>query len=109
MRSSELEAHHELMYRALIAEPGGAPADSTPVVNAMRGTLRSNALDPAFKGEALSLPSEAMIGDRMELVDPEAIHGSRESLRRAAGTALIGELSQAQAASAAGDDLSPSD
>jgi aminopeptidase N len=102
------EACQELMYRALIQGCGDGPADSTAVIAAMHGTLRSNVLDPAFKGEALSLPSEGLIGDRMELVDPDAIHRSREALRRAAGTELAGELARAQSASAAGDDLSPS-
>jgi aminopeptidase N len=101
------EAMQELMYRALIDGTRGGPADPTAVINAMRGTLRSNALDPAFKGEALSLPSEGLIGDRMELVDPDAIHRSREALRRAVGAELSGELAQAQGANAAGDDLSP--
>ena len=100
------EAQQELMLRALIEGTRG-PADMTPVVAAMRGTLVSNALDPAFKGEALSLPSEALIGDRMALVDPDAIHRSREALRRAAGAGLAEELERAQAATANGYDLSP--
>ncbi len=49
------EALQELMYRALIAGARGEAVDPAPVIAAMRGTLRSNALDPAFKGEALSL------------------------------------------------------
>jgi aminopeptidase N len=102
------EACQELMYRALIEGARGGPADPGAVIAAMRGTLRSNALDPAFKGEAISLPSEGLIGDRMERVDPDAIHRSREALRRAAGEALADELAQAQSASAAGGDLSPS-
>jgi aminopeptidase N len=102
------EACQELMYRALIAGARGEPADATTVIAAMRGTLRSNALDPAFKGEALSLPTEGLIGDRMELVDPDAIHRSREALRRLIGAELGNELAQAQAATAPGDDLSPS-
>ena len=97
------EACQELMYRALIEGALGGTADPSAVIAAMRGTLRSNALDPAFKGEALSLPSEGLIGDRMELVDPDAIHRSREALRRAAGAELIDELARAQAASAAGE------
>ena len=101
------EAMQELMYRALIEGTRGGPADPTAVINAMRGTLRSNALDPAFKGEALSLPSEGLIGDRMELVDPDAIHRSREALRRAAGVGLASELAQAQSVTAPGHDLSP--
>ena len=102
------EACQELMYHALIEGARGGPADPAAVITAMRGTLRSNALDSAFKGEALSLPSEGLIGDRMDLVDPDAIHRSRETLRRAAGTELANELAQAQAAGSAGDDVSPS-
>jgi len=101
------EALQELMYRALIAGAKGEEADPAPVIAAMRGTLRSNALDPAFKGEALSLPSEGLIGDRMALVDPDAIHASRESLRQAIGSALAEELAGAQAMSTPGSDLSP--
>jgi aminopeptidase N len=101
------EALQELMLRALIAGARGQPDDPAPVIAAMRGTLISNALDPAYKGEALSLPTEAMIGDRMEIVDPDAIHASRDALRGAVGSALAIELAQAQASGAPGSDLSP--
>jgi len=101
------EAGQELMLRALIAGAKGEPVDPTPVIEAMRDTLRSNELDPAFKGEALSMPTENLIGDRMELVDPDAIHLSRNSLRRTVGAALLEELVEAQAKGADGHDLSP--
>ena len=100
------EAGQELMLRALIAGARGEKVDPAPVIDAMRGTLRSNELDPAFKGEALTMPTEGLIGDRMELVDPDAIHASRDALRRAVGTALAEELANAQAKSADGHDLS---
>jgi aminopeptidase N len=76
------------------------------VIEAMRRTLASNALDPAFKGEALLLPSESLIGDRMALVDPDAIHAARENLRRAIGEALADPLAAAQRDGAPGNDLS---
>ncbi|MEO6247031.1 MAG: aminopeptidase N [Sphingomicrobium sp.] len=101
------EALQELMLRTLIAGTKGEVAEPGPVVEAMRRTLASNALDPAFKGEALLLPSEALIGDRMALVDPDAIHTAREVLRRAIGTALADPLAAAQRDGAAGSDLSP--
>jgi len=101
------EALQELMLRVLIAGAKGETADPAPVVAAMRGTLVSNALDPAFKGEALSLPTEGLIGDRMELVEPDAIHASREALRRTVGSSLSDELARAQAIGAPGSDLSP--
>jgi aminopeptidase N len=101
------EAGQELLLRALIAGAKGEPVDPTPVIEAMRGTLRSNGLDPAFKGEALSMPTENLIGDRMELVDPDPIHASRDSLRKAVGQVLAGDLAEAQAKGADGHDLSP--
>jgi aminopeptidase N len=101
------EAGQELMLRALIAGARGEAVDPAPVIEAIRGTLRSNELDPAFKGEALAMPAEGLIGDRMQLVDPDAIHASRDALRKAVGAALGGELYQAQAMGAPGEDLSP--
>ena len=101
------EALQELMYRALLAGARGEQVDPAPVIAAMRGTIQSNALDPAFKGEALTLPSEGLIGDRMDLVDPDAIHDSREALRRAVGSALADDLARAQAILVPGSDLSP--
>ena len=101
------EALQELMLRVLIAGAKGEVADPQPVIDAMRGTLTSNALDAAFKGEALTMPSESMIGDRMELVDPDTIHAARDALRSAVGRALAGELAVAQRAGAPGSDLSP--
>jgi aminopeptidase N len=101
------EAIQELMLRVLIGGAKGESVDFDPVVEAVRNTLLSNALDPAFKGEAILLPSEALIGDRMEQVDPDAIHGARDMLRQRVGLALHRELAEAQAQSAPGSDLSP--
>jgi len=101
------EAMQELMLRVLIAGAKGEPADPAPVIEAIRGTLASNALDSAFKGEALTMPSESLIGDRMESVDPDAIHAARDALRAAVGQALVRELGEAQRAQAPGADLSP--
>ena len=106
------EALQELMYAALVAGASGHDADAHlsvefgPVIAAMRDTLTSDALDAAFKGEALTLPSEALVGDRMEVVDPDAIHASREALRAAIGQELASELGEAQAATSDGSDLS---
>jgi aminopeptidase N len=101
------EALQELMLRVLIAGANGQPADPAPVIAAIRDTLTSNALDPAFKGEALTMPSESLIGDRMEKVDPDAIHAARDALRSAVGLALARELGEAQRAATPGTDLSP--
>jgi aminopeptidase N len=101
------EAMQELMLRVLIAGARGEPVDPAPVIASIRGTLTSNALDAAFKGEALTMPSEGLIGDRLETVDPDAIHAARDGLRNAVGLALSRELAEAQGAGAPGSDLTP--
>ena len=103
------EAMQELMMRALLAGARGDAVDSRPVIRAIGATLRSNSLDPAFKAEAILLPSESLIADRMDVVDPDAIHQAREQLRSAIASALHDELLSAHLSDgAAGDDLSPS-
>ena len=102
------EAMQELMMSALIAGARGEGVDAEPVIRAFGATLRSNALDPAFKGEAILLPSESVIADRMDVVDPDAIHAARETLHQRIGSALGDELLAAhQLGGAAGSDLSP--
>ncbi|MEO5808988.1 MAG: DUF3458 domain-containing protein, partial [Sphingomicrobium sp.] len=100
------EALQELMMRTLVAGASGEAADPAAVIAAMGSTLRSNALDAAFKGEALIIPGEAVIGDRLDRVDPEAVHAARDALRSAVGSALASDLAAAQARTAPGDDLS---
>ncbi len=102
------EAMQELMMSALIAGARGDAVDAEPVIRAIGATLKSNALDPAFKGEAILLPSESLIADRMEVVDPDAIHAARERLRAEIGNSLSGDLLAAhKAGGVAGHDLSP--
>jgi aminopeptidase N len=90
------EAIQELMLRWLIAEVRGEGPDQSPVIDAIANTLRSNALDSAFKAEAILLPSESVVGDRMDVIEPDAIHSAREKLRSAIGGALSGEFEAAQ-------------
>ncbi|HET9459612.1 MAG TPA: aminopeptidase N [Sphingomicrobium sp.] len=102
------EALQELMSRWLVAEAEGRSEDPAPLVRAAGNTLRSNVLDPAFKAEAILPPSESLIGDRMTVVDPDAIHEARERLRSELGRRLEGELAGAQRRSGLpGNDLSP--
>jgi aminopeptidase N len=102
------EAMQELMMRELVAGARGEAVDPEAVVRAIGATLQSNSLDPAFKGEAILLPSEALIADRMDVVDPDAIHDSREALRRTIGSALSDALLAAHRSDGAeGHDLSP--
>ena len=95
--------------RALVAGARGEAVDSDAGDRARSARRCSpTALDPAFKAEAILLPSESLIADRMDVVDPDAIHASREALRAAIGSALDDDCSPRIAATALrGDDLSP--
>ncbi len=102
------EAVQELMMRALVAGAGGETADPGAVIDAIDATLKSNSLDAAFRAEAILLPSESLIADRVEVVDPDTIHAAREQLRRAIGSTLSNALLAAHRSDGVeGHDLSP--
>jgi aminopeptidase N len=44
--------------------------------------------DPAFAAEALTLPAETFLAEQLEVVDPDALHASRNALRLAMARAL---------------------
>jgi len=101
------EALQELAMGLLLAGARGDDRDPEPLVRAVRSTLESDRLDPAFKAEAILLPQESLVADRMDKVDPDAIHFARERLRAVLGSALVGALAEAQRAVTTGSDLSP--
>jgi aminopeptidase N len=102
------EAIQDLMMRALVAGARGEQVNADSVVDAVAATLNSNSLDAAFKAEAILMPSESLIADRLDLVDPDAVHASREQLRRTIGSSLPDALLAAHRSDGArGEDLSP--
>ncbi|MEO8724091.1 MAG: DUF3458 domain-containing protein, partial [Sphingobium sp.] len=82
------EAMQQLMVNALIDAISGRNVDDAPVIAAIRNTATDPALDDAFVAEAIRLPSEAYLGDQMQIVEPDAIHDARDGLQRAIGAAL---------------------
>jgi aminopeptidase N len=62
--------------------------DITALIDAFRKTLNDASLDPAFRELALTLPSESLLAEQVEVVDPQAIHDARRALRRALAKAL---------------------
>ena len=71
--------------------------DETPVVEealitALSATLEKGSLDAAFAAEALSLPGEAFLADKMEMADFDAIHAVRNIARMTIGRALAPRL-----------------
>jgi aminopeptidase N len=47
-------------------------------INTLRTTLTDETLDPAFRELALTLPSESMLAEQCEVIDPQAIHAARK-------------------------------
>ncbi len=95
------EAGQEVATRALLDRVaalcrGGAPTPlDADIVAAIKQTLAAAARDPAFAAEALALPSEAFLADRMAVVDVDAVHTARESARAEIGRALAAEFAAA--------------
>ena len=61
-------------------------------VEAMRKMLADETLDPAFREQALLLPSETMISEQLDTVHPLAVHTARQFMRADLGTRLRAEL-----------------
>ncbi len=82
------EAMQQLMLDTLVAATIEGRPDHDAVVTAVANTLSDRSLDPAFVAEAVLLPSESFIGDQLAVVDPDAVFGAREALRRELGVRL---------------------
>jgi len=72
----------------IILRKRGAP--SPAFLDAMRRVLDDP--DPAFAAEVLTLPSETSLAEQIEVVDPDALHASRNALRLAMASALKDKL-----------------
>jgi len=71
-----------------ILQKDGVP--SAALVAAAKNVLADP--DPAFAAEVLNLPSETFLAEQMDVVDPDRLHASRNSLRRALASALKNDL-----------------
>ncbi|MGV7209682.1 aminopeptidase N [Oxalobacteraceae bacterium A2-2] len=80
-----------LKLTAAVAAGEELALDDTFIV-ALRRVLTDETLDPAFRELALILPSETVIADQLEVVDPQAIHTARQFVRRTVGQRLKLEL-----------------
>ncbi len=70
-------------------QSGGQPSVDPALIEAAAAALDQ---EPAFAAEALTLPGEATLADRMETVDVDAIHAARDTARTAIGQALRDKL-----------------
>ncbi|MDL2358559.1 MAG: DUF3458 domain-containing protein, partial [Pseudomonadota bacterium] len=98
----------ERLVRLTVAVTSGArlALDAT-FIEAMRKILTDDALDPAFREQALLLPSETMIAEQMKVVNPQAIHAARQFVRSTIGAALRAELTAQYHANQTPGEYSP--
>ena len=106
------EAGQRLATARLLAltdavQEGVPPTIDPTFIEAMRKLLSDESLDAAFRQEALTLPSETIIAERLAVVDPHAIHTARQFLRAAIGDALRAELTAQYHANLTPGEYSP--
>jgi aminopeptidase N len=85
-----------IILRGAEAVRAGRAVEVPPAyLGAVARVLADGGRDPAFAAEALVLPSEPYVAEQMAVVDPDALHGARNALRRAIAAALRAELERA--------------
>ncbi len=87
------EAGQRLATRALLALAQVAAQNALltvkpAVLESFRQVLRDETLTPAFRAQALSLPSEIYLIEQMEEADPAALYTARQFLTTELGNAL---------------------
>jgi aminopeptidase N len=109
------EAGQRLAMRRMLtlieAVQQGATLDSgmldTALSDAFRITLTDTTLDAAFRELALTLPSESVVAEHMDIVDPQAIHQARRFLRKSLALAMRDEWLAAYEANLTLGEYSP--
>ena len=87
------EAGQRLAMRRLLALVAGLRSEEndSALTQSFRALLIDDGLDPAFREVGLTLPTESLIAEQMEVVDPQAIHSARRALHQALSQALGSE------------------
>jgi aminopeptidase N len=83
--SSQQFATVALLDMVATIQAGGEPEVDPALIEAAVSTLDQ---EPAFAAEALALPGEATLADRMDVVDADAIHTARDKTRATIGQKL---------------------
>ncbi|RZT42735.1 aminopeptidase N [Cupriavidus agavae] len=105
------EAGQRLATRALLQLVQDVQANreltlDPALVSAFRTVLTDGSLNPAFREQALMLPAEAYLAERMGVADPAAIHRARLFMREGLARALKAEWLAAYGANATPGDYS---
>ncbi len=61
-------------------------------IAALRSTITDSSLDPSFREQVLSLPSEGVLAECAKVIDPHAIHQARQFMRSTLAQTLKTEL-----------------
>ncbi len=89
------DAGQELAQRVLLKLVEDTPEAMDMLAeftHAFRRALDAAHSDPGLLSEVLSLPSESLLGERMEIVDVEGIHAARERMKAHIGQTLHQDL-----------------
>jgi aminopeptidase N len=87
--SGQQSAAAALLDMVSIIQKGGEPGVDPALIEAAASALGQ---EPTFAAEALALPGEATLADKMDVVDADAIHTARDTARAAIAQALGGDL-----------------
>ncbi len=82
----------ELLELAARHQRGEELELSSDSIEALRRVLVDDGIDGALKANMMTLPGSALLAQRMEVIDPDALHAARECARRAIATALAEDL-----------------
>ena len=85
-------AMQRLLKLSAVVQSGAALELDPLFIDALRATLNDQTLDPAFRELVLTLPSESMIAEQLDVVDPQAIHAARQFMRSTLAQALKADL-----------------
>jgi len=100
-------AMERLLKLTAAAGAGAALSLDDTFLEAMGAIASDASLDAGFREQALILPSESMIAEQMNAVNPQAIHLARQFMRRSIGTRLRTELLAQYDANQTPGDYSP--
>ena len=110
------EAGQRLATRRLLSlcEEGIGPNQAYPVTSqdelladALGQLLRDTSLDAAYRDLVLTLPSEVMLAEQVDVIDPEAIHNARCALRNYLSHVLRDDFSAVYSANQQSGPYSP--
>ncbi len=82
----------ELLELTRRAQRGEALELAESSIEAMRKVLLDRELDGALKANMLALPSSLVLAQRMDVIDPDALHTARDFARKTLAASLADEL-----------------